>query len=148
MCTRVHLKFNPTNMWNIQCWTLEARAKNRTSLMGPTFFPYIPSSFGTAARWMGKLWHPPTETPPQHTQTHNRAAHWLWLRLCFRNRPAGSANQRAHCPHLLGTATICLTLWLEAVRSDPGLGPPSTAMLLWPSVNRHDIIKLRVPRRC
>lgn len=73
---------------------------------------------------LGILSLTPTPTPP-HTTSHPTAL----LRLCFRNHPAGSANQSARCPHLLRTATICLTLWVEAVSSDPGLRPPYTTML-------------------
>ena len=67
---------NASSVWNILWWILVApalahKAKNRTILMGHTFFPYISSSVGTTTRSLGKPWHPPTERsppPPLHTQ--------------------------------------------------------------------------------
>lgn len=141
---------NASSVWNILWWILVApalahKAKNRTILMGHTFFPYISSSVGTTTRSLGKPWHPPTErSPPSHTTRQPITL----LRLCFKNRPAGLANENTRCPHLLGTATICLTPWFEAVRSDPGLRPPSTTMMPQSSASCRDVIELRGPRRC
>ena len=119
---------NPSSIWNILWWILVApalaqKAKNRTILMGHTFFLYIPSSVGTATRCLGKPWHPPTKRSPPphtHTHTHNQAAHHsaqalfhkppCWLDQSERSLPPPPWD----CHHLFDTM-----IWDCALRSWP-----------------------------
>ena len=115
---------NASSVWNILWWILVApalahKAKNRTILMGHTFFPYISSSAGTTTRSLGKPWHPPTErSPPPFT--HNQAAHHSAQAL-FQKLPCW-LGQWEHslppppwdCHHLFDTM-----IWGCALRSWP-----------------------------
>ena len=114
---------NASSVWNILWWILVAQ--HSLTKLKTERFSWVTHFFHTSLHLLAQqhvhwanLGILPLKDPPPPSHTTRQPI--TLLRLCFKNCPAGLANENTRCPHLLGTATICLTPWFEAVRSDPG----------------------------